>query len=77
MRADATSASQPPIQVNERWSSVVNMFTNRFTHVVCKLLRIQKIWKLPEGMWAGDQKQKYDLEEPKGSKNITVFTVKF
>ena len=63
MRAGATSASQPPIQVNERWSLVIKMFA----HVVCKLLRMVKIWKLPEGMRAGDQKQKCNLEEASGS----------
>ena len=48
MRVGATSASQPPIQVNECWSFIVKMLAHHFTHALCKLLRMLKIWKLPE-----------------------------
>ena len=48
MWVGATSASQPPIQVNERWYFVVKMFAHRFAHALCKLLRMLKNWKLPE-----------------------------
>ena len=69
----ATTASQSPIaiQVNERWSSAIKMFVHHFAHAACKLLRMLKIWKLPEGMRMGDQTQKYNLEGPNatGCKN--------
>ena len=34
MRAGATSTSQPPIQVNERWSFIVKMLIKMFAHVL-------------------------------------------
>ena len=53
MRAGATAASQPPIQVNERWSFVVKMLIKMSAHALCKLLRMLKIWKLPEACGRG------------------------
>ena len=53
MRAGATSASQPPIKVNERWSSVVKMIAHRFAHALYKLLGMLKIWKSPEACGRG------------------------
>ena len=53
MRAGATTASQPPIQVNERWSFVVKMLIKMSAHALCKLLRMLKIWKLPEACGRG------------------------
>ena len=61
MRAGATSASQPPIQVNECWSSVVKMFVR----ALCKLLHEDaENLEIARSMLAGDQKQNYDLEGP-------------
>ena len=59
MQAGATSASQPPIQVNEHWSSVVNMFAHRVYYVT---IEDAENLELPEDMRAEDQKQKYNLE---------------
>ena len=59
MRAGTTSASQPPIQVNEHWSSVVNMFVHRVYYVT---IEDAENLELPEDMRAEDQKQKYNLE---------------
>ena len=53
MRAGATSASQPPIQVNERWSSIIKRFAHHFAHVLYKLLRMLKIWNCQKACGRG------------------------
>ena len=40
------------------------IFARHFAHVVYKLLRVLKIWKLPKACGRGTRKQKYDLEWP-------------
>ena len=60
------TATNTSITVNERWSSIIKMFTNCFMHAVCKLLRILKILKLPEACRQETRNRSlYNLEGPK------------